>query len=79
MKVSIKLYGTLPNRFSDYDAVLGMQVELADDARLEDLMAHLKLAESDGGFATVGGRVLKSDDVLSDGVSVCIFQRVFGG
>lgn len=79
MKVCVKLFGTLPNRFSEYDSDLGIEIELADGARLKDLLVCLKLAESDGGFATVGGRVLKSDDTLYDGITVYIFQRVFGG
>ena len=79
MKVSVKLYGTLPKRFSEYNAASGMVVELADGATLNDLFAHLKFTESDGCFATVEGQLSQARDSLSEGVSVSIFQRVFGG
>jgi sulfur carrier protein ThiS len=79
MKVSVKLYGTLPKRFREYNAALGMVVELADGAKLNDLLAHLKLTESDGCFATVEGQLSQADDALSEGASVSIFQRLFGG
>ncbi len=79
MNLTVKLYGTLPGRYPGYDAGRGLQVELDDGARLEDLFARLKLAESDGCFATVDGRVAKADELLTGGSCVCIFQRVFGG
>ncbi len=79
MKIRIKLYGTLPGRFADYHAAKGLQLQLNDDACLQDLFVLLKLAESGNCFATVDGRVVKTDETLSDGSWVHIFQRVFGG
>ena len=79
MKIRIKLFGTLPQRYPDYDPKQGLEVEIPEGAKVKDLLARLDISASDGGLVAVDNRVVQHDDELKDGVSVRIFQRAFGG
>ena len=79
MKVRVKLFGTLPQRFRDYDSIQGLEVEIPDGAQVQDLLAHLEISASDGGLVAIDNLVVQHDHELKDGVAVRIFQRAFGG
>ena len=79
MKISVKLFGTLPQRFPGYNAAQGLEVEIPDGAKVKDLLAHLDISSSDSGFVAVNNQVVQHDDDLKEGASVRIFQRAFGG
>ena len=79
MKIRVKLFGTLPQRYPDYDSTQGLEVEIPDGARVKDLLAHLELSASDGGLVAIDNLVVRHDHELEAGVSVRIFQRAFGG
>jgi sulfur carrier protein ThiS len=79
MKVWVKLFGTLPQRFPEYDPTDGLEVEMPDGARVKDLLAHLELSASDGGVAAIDNVVVNVEDQLKEGVRVRIFQGAFGG
>ena len=79
MKINVKLFGTLPQRFTDYDSARGLEVEIFDGAKVKDLLAHLGISASDSGFVASNNQVVQHDDDLKEGASVRIFQRAFGG
>ena len=79
MKVRIKLFGTLPQRFPDYDTTKGLEVEISDGAQVKDLLARLEISTSDGGFVAIDNLVVQHNHELKDGDSVRVFQRAFGG
>jgi sulfur carrier protein ThiS len=79
IKVNVKLYGTLPQRFSGYDIHKGLVVELDERARIMDMTNRLNITPADGGVVVMDGRVVRGDDVLTDGACVQIFQQVHGG
>ncbi len=79
MKVKVKLFGTLPQRYSDYDSTKGLEVEIPDGAQVKDLLACLEISASDGGLVAIDNLVVQHDHELKDGVAVRIFQRAFGG
>ena len=79
MKIRVKLFGTLPQRHPDYDPKQGLEVEIPEGAKVNDLLARLDISASDGGLVAVDNLVVQHDDELKDGVSVRIFQRAFGG
>ena len=79
MKVRVKLFGTLPQRYPDYDSSQGLEVEIFDGATVKDLLARLEISASDGGLVAIDNLVVRHDHELKDGVSVRIFQRAFGG
>jgi len=79
MKVKVKLFGVLGQRFPGYDHEQGMDVEIPDGARVKDLLAHLEISKSFGGVVAVEGKLLDEDAILGNGAEVNIFQSVFGG
>jgi len=79
MEVRIKLFGTLGKRFPGYDYEQGMDVEIPDGARVEDLLAHLEISKPSGGVVAVESKLLAENDRLSNAGEVNIFQSVFGG
>jgi sulfur carrier protein ThiS len=79
MKVKVKLYGTLGQRFPDYRPSQGMEVEIPDGATAKDLLALLGIAESQKAVVIVEGRIVKADDKMQRRVPVSVFQAIHGG
>ena len=79
MKVKVRLFGTLSQKFPGYDPEKGIEVEIPDGARVKDLLAHLGIPEAKGGVAAVEGVILHLDDPVKDGSSVHLLQSVYGG
>jgi sulfur carrier protein ThiS len=79
MKMSVKLFGTLRERFPDYRHQQGIEVEVPDGATAKDLLSHLKISESNGAVVAIEGRILKRDDKMQHGAQVYVFQAIHGG
>lgn len=79
IKVTVKLFGTLGQVFPGYDPEKGLEVEMREGARVEDLLDRLKILEAKAGVVAAGGRVLHLKDPLKDGMSVHLLQAVYGG
>ena len=79
MKVWVKLFGTLPQRYPEYDREDGLDVELPDEARVKDLLAYLELSSLNGGVVVIDNVVVDAEEKLKAGASVRIFQSAFGG
>ncbi len=79
MKVQVRLYGTLSQRFPNYQLSQGIEVEIPDGATAKDLLALLEIPESQRAVVVVEGRVLKADDELPGRVPVSVLQAIGGG
>ena len=79
MKIRVKLFGTLSQRFPGYRHAEGMEVEIPDGATAKDLLAHLEIPASQGAAIAVDGRILKADDRIAGGAPVHVLQVVHGG
>jgi sulfur carrier protein ThiS len=79
MKVRVKLFGTLSQRFPGYQQAQGMEVEIPDRATVSDLLAHLEISESRGVAVSVEGRILRADDRIESGAPVHVLQVLSGG
>ena len=79
MKVRVKLYGNLRKQFPGYLHSQGLEVELPEQATVEDLLATLDLTDSRGVVVIVEGRVLNVEHKIRSGVPVSIFQSIKGG
>jgi sulfur carrier protein ThiS len=79
MKIKVKLFGTLGLRVPHYDAEQGLAVEITRGTRVSDLLVRLNLSDHQGGFVVQEGRFLSSDEELTDGAVVQIFQAMYGG
>jgi sulfur carrier protein ThiS len=79
MKVTVRFFGILSRKFPGYDPVKGLEVEIADGARVKDLLARLRISEAKGGVVAMDGKILDLEDPLNDGASVHLLQGVYGG
>ena len=79
MKVKVKLYGTLSQRFPDYQHSQGIEVEIPEGATVKDLLALLEISESQGAVVIMEGRILKAGDKVQSGVPVNVLQAMRGG
>ena len=79
MKVEVKLYGTLGQRFPDYQHSQGIEVEIPDGATVKDLLNLLGISESQGAVVIVEGRIQAADDKMRRGVPVNVLQAIHGG
>jgi sulfur carrier protein ThiS len=79
MKVTVRFFGILSRKFPGYDPVKGLEVEIADGARVKDLFARLRISEAKGGVVAMDGKILDLEDPLNDGASVHLLQAVYGG
>lgn len=79
MKVTVKLYGTLSQRFPGYQRSQGIEVEVPEGATVEDLLTRLEIPGSQRAVVIVQSRILKADDEIRCGVLVSVFQAIGGG
>ena len=79
MKINVKLFSILRQCVDGYDPDLGVDIELAPQAVVADLIQHLNIPTDHKPVVTCKGRILKAHDRLSDGSRVQIFQPVAGG
>jgi len=79
MKVKVKLFGTLSQRFPNYRHSQGLEVEIPEGATIRDLFALLGISESQGTVVIMAGRILNADDKIRGGVQVNVLQSIYGG
>jgi len=79
LKVKVKLFGTLGQDFTGYDSLKGLDVDMPDDARVKDLLAHLDIPETSGIMVIMDNTIAKPMDTLINGATIKIFQALAGG
>ncbi|MDA3896388.1 MAG: MoaD/ThiS family protein [Desulfobacteraceae bacterium] len=79
LRLTVKLYGTLGRSFDGYDHLSGLEVFIADEASIDDLLVYLNLAPKRLGIVSMDGRALKKKSPLKDGAQIKIFQPIAGG
>ncbi|SDU41132.1 MoaD/ThiS family protein [Desulfobacula phenolica] len=79
MKIRIKLFGTLGQNFPGYDSLKSMDVNIPDDARVNDLLAHLGIPDTSNYLVIMNKTIAKSTDRLIHGATLHIFQAMAGG
>jgi sulfur carrier protein ThiS len=79
MKVRIKFFGTLKQRFSEDKPEGGMEIELPEGTKIRDLLSHLNISEKQGAVVIVGGFVRQQDDRLEENDDISLFDFLAGG
>ena len=79
MKINVKLFGTLGQGFPGYDSLKGLDVDIPDDARVKNLLAHLDIPETSGFMVIMDNTIVKPIDKLLKGATIKIFQALAGG
>ena len=79
MQITVKLFSVLRAAVPDYDPDKGLRIELDPQARVEDLIDHLKIPGERFPVVSCDGHILQKQDLLADGSVLHIFQPVAGG
>ena len=79
LRVNVKLYGTLSRSFDEYDHSSGLEVNIQDEASIQDLLVYLNLSPERLGMVYMDGRLLNKESRLKDGAQIKIFQPISGG
>ena len=79
MKVHIRLFGTLGNKFPDHDPLKGFALEVPVRSTVEDLIEKLDIPQSKIGTVSINGQLVKVQKQLNDGDFIRVFQPIFGG
>jgi len=56
-----------------------MAVNIPDDARVKNLLAHLDIPKNRGYVVSMDNTIAKSTDILFNGATIQIFQSLAGG
>ena len=65
--------------FPGYEPATGFEIEVPENAKVGELLAVLKIAESHRAVVAINGRIMRPDEILHSGATVQVFQSVFGG
>jgi sulfur carrier protein ThiS len=79
MKVQVKLFSILREYVPDYDTQTGVEVELAANATVAELLNHLGLPLSKSPVVSCNGRILQPAAIIPADSILQIFQPVAGG
>lgn len=66
-------------KVSAYDPYTGLEIDLPGNPTVQDLLAYLKISESDGRVAITDGRILGANNKLPEGKSISVFPVAEGG
>jgi sulfur carrier protein ThiS len=79
LRLTIKLYGTLSRSFDEYDHLSGLEVNIPEEASINDLLDYLNLSSERLGMIYMDGKLLNKKSQLKDGAQIKIFQPISGG
>ena len=79
MKVKIKIFSILRHYVPDYDPQEGLEIELADEVTVAEMLNKLGIPGSQVPVVTCSGRVLHRNDKIKKDSTIDIFQSVAGG
>ena len=79
MKVRIKLYGTLPKYYSDFDLTSEVEINIPENSRVRDLIEIMDISRAAIGMVAIDGKLAKAGDRITEGAEVKFFQPISGG
>jgi sulfur carrier protein ThiS len=79
VRLTVKLYGTLSRSFDEYDHLSGLEVNIPEEAFIQDLLDYLNLSSERLGMIYMDGKLLNKKSRLKDGTQIKIFQPISGG
>lgn len=79
MLVRVKLFGLLAKQFPEYDGELGLEVDIPEGARVEDLFSLLGIQYGEADIVVVKGKALDSGCLIEEGMCLHFFPYISGG
>ncbi|MBN1907006.1 MAG: hypothetical protein JW927_18145 [Deltaproteobacteria bacterium] len=79
MKVRVQLFGVLGRKLPPYSSAEGVEIVMPDGSTAGDLLEFLKIPDAWAPAIAMHSRLLRPEDMLTDGADIRIFQSVHGG
>jgi sulfur carrier protein ThiS len=79
MKIWVNLYGTLSQKVPGYRHSRGIEVEVAEEATISDLLAKLDIEKSQKAVVAIDGRIYRANEKIPKGARAQVFQPLHGG
>jgi hypothetical protein len=79
VQLTVRLFGTLSLRVTDYNHKTGIPVVVPDGVTPEDILKKLQIPLSHVGVISDGHSTLKRDSLLWDGMEINFFSLISGG
>jgi len=79
MRIRIKVFGTLQERYPGYDRTEGFTLDLPENMTAGGLLDHLGILGREGCIVIAEGRVLKNGEELKNYSEIRIMQPIDGG
>ncbi|MBW2514717.1 MAG: hypothetical protein JRE21_09150 [Deltaproteobacteria bacterium] len=79
MRIRVRLFGTLGNKFSNHDPIHGFEVDISDGATIDDLIKKLDIHTSKIGPVSIDGRLATPSEKLEKGNFVRMYHPLSGG
>lgn len=79
MKISLKLYGTLPNHYQGPYQSAGLIIELKHDTTVAKLAEIAGIPTKRIGLVSINNRLAKAHDTIPDGAEVKFMPILAGG
>jgi sulfur carrier protein ThiS len=79
MKVRIKLFGTLQDRYPGYNRTEGLPLDIPKNMTVGGLFDRLGISVTEGCIVIAEARILKNHDELKNFSEILIMQPISGG
>jgi sulfur carrier protein ThiS len=79
MKIAVKLFGDLKRKISDYRPDTGLEIDIPEGSKVDDLLALLGISIPPVVTVIRDGRVLPLEEKLTPNSLVNIFPVMYGG
>ena len=79
IQLTIRLFGTLGLKKTDYDHKKGIMVDVPDNITPEQLLEDMHIPVSHIGLISDGNQSIQLDTLLSDKMTINFFSLVCGG
>lgn len=79
MRVSVKLYGTLPNFYRGDYPPAGLEVDSWQGISVAELVQLVQLPRDQVAIVSINGRLARADDIVPESAEMKFFQPLNGG
>lgn len=79
MRVSVKLFGTMPEYYPGSYPDTGLDIEISENSSVAELLEYIRLPQKHVAIVAINGMLAKGTDVVPDGAEVKLFQPLNGG
>jgi len=79
VKITLKLYGILPDHYQGPYRSIGLNIELEHGATITRLADIVSIPKKRIGLVSINNRLAKAEDIIPDGAEVKFMPSLAGG